>query len=378
MNSREFVQLFNENPIFQELEQEISAGKSRFGVQNCIGSAKSLLFAHLQEHIERSILVVCNNQEDAEYVYADLQLFTDHNYVFLWKDSFRRNFDMGVPESTKIQSKASVLDALSDLDQAKIVVSYPEALLEKIITQDTFQKTKLTFKIGEEVDLDFLIEVLNEYTFYREDFVYEPGQFSIRGGIIDLFSYASELPFRLELDGRTIESIREFDPISQLSTKKLVRATVVPNVQESMKDEGHTDIFNYLGKKPVVCTYDLPYVLAKMEKGWEKAMEKATSEHSPKQLYFDVEEIANQLHKKPVIEFSSQTFFRPSVKLQFNQVPQPPVNKNFNLLIDTLKSLDQKKYTTLVFSESAKQIERLESIFMIYRQATPYSRYTKA
>ena len=363
MNSREFVQLFNENPIFQELEQEISAGKSRFGVQNCIGSAKSLLFAHLQKHTERSVLVVCNNQEDAEYVYADLQLFTDHNYVFLWKDSFRRNFDMGVPESTKIQSKASVLDALSDLDQAKIVVSYPEALLEKIITQDTFQKTKLTFKIGEEVDLDFLIEVLNEYTFYREDFVYEPGQFSIRGGIIDLFSYASELPFRLELDGRTIESIREFDPISQLSTKKLVRATVVPNVQESMKDEGHTDIFNYLGKKPVVCTYDLPYVLAKMEKGWEKAMEKATSEHSPKQLYFDVEEIANQLHKKPVIEFSSQTFFRPSVKLQFNQVPQPPVNKNFNLLIDTLKSLDQKKYTTLVFSESAKQIERLESIF---------------
>ena len=363
MNSREFVQLFNENPIFQELEQEISAGKSRFGVQNCIGSAKSLLFAHLQKNTERSVLVVCNNQEDAEYVYADLQLFTDHNYVFLWKDSFRRNFDMGVPESTKIQSKASVLDALSDLDQAKIVVSYPEALLEKIITQDTFQKTKLTFKIGEEVDLDFLIEVLNEYTFYREDFVYEPGQFSIRGGIIDLFSYASELPFRLELDGRTIESIREFDPISQLSTKKLVRATVVPNVQESMKDEGHTDIFNYLGKKPVVCTYDLPYVLAKMEKGWEKAMEKATSEHSPKQLYFDVEEIANQLHKKPVIEFSSQTFFRPSVKLQFNQVPQPPVNKNFNLLIDTLKSLDQKKYTTLVFSESAKQIERLESIF---------------
>jgi transcription-repair coupling factor (superfamily II helicase) len=363
LNSREFVQLFNEYPIFQELEQEISAGKTRFGIQNAIGSAKSLLFAHLQKHTERSVLVVCNNQEDAEYVYTDLQLFTDHNYVFLWKDSFRRNFDMGVPESTKIQSKASVLDALADLDQPKIVVSYPEALVEKIIKKDTFEKAKLTFKIGEEVDLDFLIEVLNEYTFYREDFVYEPGQFSIRGGIIDLFSYASELPFRLELDGRTIESIREFDPISQLSTKKLVRATVVPNVQESMKEEGHTDIFTYLGKKPIVCTYDLPYTIAKIEKGWEKATEKSTAEHNPEQLYFDVEAIANQLNKKPVIEFSSQTFFRPSVKLQLNQVPQPPVNKNFNLLIDTFKSLEQKKYTTLVFSESAKQIERLESIF---------------
>lgn len=112
-----------------------------------------------------------------------------------------------------------------------------------------------------------------------------------------------------------------------------------------------------------MCTYDLPYAIAKMGKGWEKATEKATAEHSPEQHYFDAEEIANQLNKKPVIEFSSQTFFRPSVKLRFNQVPQPTVNKNFNLLIDTLKSLDQKKYTTLVFSESAKQIERLESIF---------------
>jgi transcription-repair coupling factor (superfamily II helicase) len=363
MNSREFVQIFNEYPILQELERELSAGKKRIGIQNSIGSFKSILFSHLQKHSERSVLILCNNEEQAEYVYTDLQVFTDHNYVFLWKDSFRRSFDLSVPSSTKIQSKASVLDALADLDQPKIVVSYPEAFVEKIVKQDVFQKSKITFKVGEEVDLDFLIELLNEYSFYREDFVYEPGQFSIRGGIIDLFSYASELPFRLELDGRTIESIREFDAISQLSTRKLVRATVVPNVQETGKEEGHTDIFEYLGKRPIVCGYDLPTLFAKLEKGWEKAIEKSTAEHNPKDLYFDEEEIVNQLNQKPIIEFSSQTFFRPSVKLRFNQVPQPPVNKNFNLLIDTLKTLEEKKYTTLIFSESAKQIERLESIF---------------
>lgn len=363
MNSREFVQIFNEYPILQELEREITAGKTRFGIQNSIGSFKSILFAHLQKHTERSVLILCNDQEQAEYVYSDLQVFTDHNYVFLWKDSFRRSFDLSIPISTKIQSKASVLDALSDLDKPKIVVTYPEAFVEKIVKQEVFQKSKITFKIGEEVDLDFLIEVLNEYAFYREDFVYEPGQFSIRGGILDLFSYASDLPFRLELDGRTIESIREFDPISQLSTRKLVRATIVPNVQESGRDQGHTDIFEYLGKRPIVCTYDLPYLFAKLEKGWKKAIEKSTAEHNPKDLYFDEEELANQLNKRPIIEFSSQTFFRPSVKLKFNQVPQPPVNKNFNLLIETLKTLEQKKYTTLIFSESAKQIERLESIF---------------
>jgi transcription-repair coupling factor (superfamily II helicase) len=363
MNSREFAQIFNEYPILQELGKELLNGKTRFGVQNSIGSFKSILFTHLQKYTDRSILILCTDQEHAEYVFSDLQVFTDHNYVFLWKDSFRRSFDMSVPESTKIQSKASVLDALADLDQAKIVVTYPEAFVEKIVQQATFEKSKIIFKVGEVVDLDFLIEVLNEYAFYREDFVYEPGQFSIRGGIIDLFSYASDLPFRLELDGRTIESIREFDPVSQLSTRKLVRATVVPNVQESGKNEGQTDIFEYLGKKTIVCAYDLPFLFAKIEKGREKALEKATAEHQPAVLYFDEKELVSQLEKKPIIEFSSQTFYRPSVKLQFNQVPQPPVNKNFNLLIDTLKSLEQKKYTTLIFSESAKQIERLESIF---------------
>ncbi|MGB1038049.1 MAG: hypothetical protein ACPGYY_05325, partial [Bacteroidia bacterium] len=349
MNSRDFVQIFNEYPILQDLEREINSGKTRFGIQSSIGSFKSVLFSHLQKNINRSILVLCNDQEEAEHIFADQQVFTDHNYVFLWKDSFRRSFDLSLPESTKIQSNASVLDALSDIDAPKIVITYPEAIVEKIIQQEVLEKSKLAFKVGDEVDLDFLIEVLNEYAFYREDFVYEPGQFSIRGGIIDLYSYANDLPFRLELDGRTIESIREFDPVSQLSTRKLIRATVVPNVQESAKNEGSTDLFEYLGKKPVVCTYDLPRVFEKLEKGWDKALEKATSENNPKDIYFYVEEIANQINKKQVIEFSSQTFFRPSVKLKFNQTPQPPVNKNFNLLIDTLKSLEEKKYKTLVF-----------------------------
>lgn len=362
MNTREFSQLFNEYPLLLELEQEILGGKTRIGVQQAIGSFKSILISHLKARLGRSVLVVCRDQEEAEYVYADLDVFSD-NQIYLWKDSFRKSFDMTVTESMKIQSNASVLDAISDSDDAKILVTYPEALLEKIIKQETFEKSKLTFKIGEEVDLDFLIEVLNEYAFYREDFVYEPGQFSIRGGIIDLYSYANELPVRLELDGRVIESIREFDPVSQLSTKKLVRTTVVPNVQESAKTEASTDIFSYLGNKPIICAMDLPYAYVKMEKGIDKAKEKSTAEHHPDDLYFDLEVLANILNKKTTIEFSSQTFYRPSVKLKFNQVPQPPINKNFNLLIDTFKSLDQKKYTTLVFSESAKQIERLESIF---------------
>jgi len=362
VNSREFAQHFNEYPPLKELEREIIAGKTRFGAPNAIGSFKSVLLSHLFTHTKRSVLVCCNDLEEAEYYYSDLLVFTDTEHIFLWKDSFRKTFDISAPESTKIQANASVLDHLSDLETPKIVITYPEALAERIIEQEDFEKSKLIFKVGEEVDLDFLIEVLNEYHFFREDFVYEPGQFSIRGGIIDLYSFASELPFRLELDGRTIESIREFDPVSQLSTKKLVRATIVPNVQESKSKTTGTDIYTYLGKKPICCFVDLPYTIAKIEKGLEKARNTA-AERKSEEIYFTEEEVLNQINSKQVLEFSSQTFFRPSVKLSFNQAPQPPINKNFNLLIDTLKTLDQKKYETLIFSESAKQIERLESIF---------------
>ena len=363
MNSREFVQLFNEYPAILELERELIAGKTRFGIQGAIGSFRSILFSHLYKHLNRSILICCKDFEQAEYTYADIEAFTDHNYVFLWRDSFRKSFDLSVPEATKIQSNASVLDSISDLDAPKIIVTYPEALLEKIIKQEDFEKSKLIFRIGEEVDLDFLIEVLNEYAFYREDFVYQPGQFSIRGGIIDLYSFASDLPFRLELDGRKIESIREFDPISQLSTKKLIRATIVPNVQESSKGNSSSDLFSYLGKKPIFCSYDLPSAFDRIQKGLIKAESNSTSELTIDKAYFTEEELANQINSKQVIEFSSQTFFRPSVKLNFKQAPQPTVNKNFDLLIDTLKTLKEKKYQTLIFSESAKQVERLESIF---------------
>lgn len=363
MNSQEFAHLFDKHPILNQLENEVLAGKTRIGIQNCIGSAKSITLAYLLKNSQRSQLIICDDIEQAENMYSDMEVFADHNMVFLWKDSFRKSFNLTNSDNNKIQSNANVLEAISDIEHPKIVVTYPEAISEKIINQDQLKKSKLIFKVGEEIDLDFLIELLNEYHFYREDFVYEAGQFSIRGGIIDLFSYASDLPIRLELFGRTIESIREFDPISQLSTKKLIRGTVVPNVSESVQMQDGTDILNYLGKNPIVCSNDLPKAISKIEKGLEKIINQSTDEHDPTKIFFELPEIINQISSVTVIEFSSQYHFRPSIKLKFEQAPQAPINKNFNLLIDTFKSLEEQNYKPLIFSESPKQIERLESIF---------------
>ena len=363
MNSQEFAHLFDKHPVLNQLENEVIAGKTRIGIQNCIGSAKSITIAHVLKNLQRSQLIICDDLEQAENMYSDMKVFANHNLVFLWKDSFRKSFSLTHSDNNKIQSNANVLEAISDIEHPKIVVTYPEAITEKIINQDELKKSKLTFRVGEEVDLDFLIELLNEYHFYREDFVYEPGQFSIRGGIIDLFSYANDLPIRLELFGRTIESIREFDPVSQLSTKTLVRGTVVPNVSESVQTQEGTHILNYLGKKTIVFSTDLPKALAKIEKGLEKVHSQETEEHNPTNIFFKLSEIIHQIGANSVIEFGSQYHYRPSIKLKFDQAPQVPINKNFNLLIDTFKSLEEQGYKPLIFSESPKQIERLESIF---------------
>ena len=363
MNSQEFAHLFDKHPVLNQLENEVIAGRTRIGIQNCIGSAKSITLAYLLKNLQRSQLIICDDLEQADNMYSDIEVFANHNLVFLWKDSFRKSFNLTHSDNNKIQSNANVLEAISDIKHPKIIVTYPEAITEKIINQDQLKKSKLTFRVGEEVDLDFLIELLNEYHFYREDFVYEPGQFSIRGGIIDLFSYANDLPIRLELFGRTIESIREFDPVSQLSTKTLARGTVVPNVSESVQTQEGTHILNYLGKKTIVFSTDLPKALAKIEKGLEKVHSQETEEHKPTNIFFKLSEIIHQIGANSVIEFGSQYHYRPSIKLKFDQAPQVPINKNFNLLIETFKSLEEQGYKPLIFSESPKQIERLESIF---------------
>ena len=156
-----------------------------------VGSFKASLAAQLFLKMQHSFLVCCNDLEEATYFYADLQNFIETNDVYLWVDSFRKNFEIQKSDTAKIQSKTAVLDALSAKKRPAIVVSYPAALIEKIIEQNELSNTKLKFKVGETVDLDFLIELFETYNFERQDFVYEAGHYAIRGGIIDFFSFSA-------------------------------------------------------------------------------------------------------------------------------------------------------------------------------------------
>ncbi len=334
------------------------SGKTRAGVAGAVGSFKSLIAAHLQKKLNTDGVIVAADLEEAEHLYADLAVFGLENNIFLWKDSFRRTFDRTRPDNARIQSRASVLDAITDREDKVILVTYPEALAETVIKEQDFDDNKLIYKVGEELDLDLLFELMEDFHFEREDFVYEAGQFAIRGGIVDLYSFASELPVRMVLDGRTIESIKEFDPISQLSTRRLHRCSVVPNVQKKAAASESSSLFGYLDKQPLLLCWDLPYAMNKLAKGLRK-IEDIDDDFS----FLSYEQIKSAIISAKVVEFSQQYFFKPALRVKCDQSPQPPVNKNFNLLIEQWAQHEKDGYKVPVFSESRKQIERLESIF---------------
>ena len=336
------------------MERELIAQKKKFRIKGAIGGFRSVLAALMFNRQERDMLLVCTDQEEAEHIQADLLAFLDAQQVFLWKDSNRRPFQQETFDLNKQQSRTAVLDQLSDRTKSVILVSYPEALAEKVVDQHALNEQKLVIKRGEELDLDYVFDQMHDFEFEREDFVYEPGQFAVRGGIVDVFSFASEWPIRIELDGRRIESIREFDPVSQLSARKLDRCTLVPNlkVEENHLQEG--SVLDYMSKATVIMSWDLPLLLDQLEKAFGKY--DITN-------CFDAAELKDLLQGKNVIEYSAQTAFRSSVELDFSQQPQPSVNKHFDLLIQQWTDFRERGFVVPVFSESHKQIERLESIF---------------
>jgi transcription-repair coupling factor (superfamily II helicase) len=223
--------------------------------------------------------------------------------------------------------------------------------------------------IGDKFDVDFIIEFLNEYHFERVDFVYEPGQYSIRGGIIDVFSFSFDFPYRIELDGNAIESIRAFDPISQLSVRDLQFASIVPNVTKDEIISERTTIWDYIADDSLIFTEDLQLSLDIIHHGIDKAHhffdDKDISEGltSPAVLFDPPNFIQTKISRFRVIENGPRNVFKAGEVVDFKITPQPSFDKSFDLLISHLRQNDQSKITNLVFSETGKQIERLQSIF---------------
>ncbi len=318
-------------------------------------------------------MVLCTDKEEAAYLADDIEQWAGGARMSLFPDSFRRPRNFEEADPFQVQQR---VDALNAFNQPKghILVTYPEALFEKTVSPATIAASRIDLTVGERLDLDSLLHKLNEMGFQRTDFVYEPGQFSLRGGILDLFSFTSDRPYRIELDDENVESIRSFDTNTQLSVQNLSRLAIIPNFQTGFESGIKTNFLELLNEQAVIWIKDLHACVASLNTCFEEA-----ERWAERIVHYEEERMIPMIrHREYIsgaqfldaIEKHRMVFFHTkpqlSEKTAFMEVrsePQPSFNKNFNLLIEHIHQLNEKQYSCFICTASSAQVERFHNIF---------------
>ena len=357
---------------FVQLSHALDQGNGQvIHLNGLIGSAAALLAAITYDQKNRCTVVVCASIEDAKYFATDLENLLPGKTINYLPASYKRSFQPESIQNQLVLERAEVLNRLNQTHaKAEWVITTAEALLEFVMGEKDLNQNTFELKVGDTFDLEFFIEFLTEHHFERSDFVYEAGHFSIRGGIIDVFSFSNDKPYRIELNGDIIEGIRIFEPYDQLSVKKVDRFYIIPNVQKELHDK--ETIYNYLPKDALFWFQDYSLGIDQLQRGLEKV-----SHFDPKlvqtkedftyngiaQTWQSINDFKKSCEQFTRIEFGSRKTLNADTEIKFNMSPQPVFHKNFKLLIENLRENTAKGYSHFIFSESSRQIERLYTIF---------------
>lgn len=374
MNIRDILELYKTDERVEALAKALNAGKdTRIQLRGLVGSGDAAVAVALYFLQHPNMIFVLPDREEAAYFQADLENLTGKD-VLLFPSSYRKAFEFTQPDSSNVLARAEVLNELNHSSEfGRLIVTYPEALAEKVIDRDSLAKNTLEIALSNKLSIDFINEFLIEYDFERVDFVYEPGQFSIRGGIVDIYSFSHDLPYRVEFFGDFIESIRTFEIESQLSVEQVKTITIVPNVQSKFLTEHNISLLEYVDAGSQVWIKDVQLTLDVIKSGYKKATElwKALSSDEkqknpewidPKFGFTDEKLIGDQLHDFPVVEFGKQFFYQDAQAINFDMRPQPSFNKDFSLLIHNFKNNEAEHIQNYILTDSARQVERLYAI----------------
>ncbi|NNL08244.1 MAG: DEAD/DEAH box helicase, partial [Croceitalea sp.] len=341
------------------------------------GSALSFVISDLFKSADQPFLVLLNDKEEAAYYLNDLEQLIGEKEVLFYPGSYRRPYQIEETDNANVLLRAEVLNRINSRKKPAIIVTYPDALFEKVVTRKELDKNTLKIKLEDTLSLDFLNEVLFEYQFKRVDFVTEPGEFSVRGGIVDVFSFSHDEPYRIEFFGDEVESIRTFDVETQLSTEKVKKITIIPNVENKFLQESRESFLKYISPKTVVLTKTLDLVFDRIDDFFAKAGEsfmKLSEEikHAkPEELFVSSTLLKKQLPEFDLIEIgkpslilnSSNDALVDDLKIEFNTKPQPSFNKKFDLLIENLNENQELGYTNYIFCSTESQAQRFHDIF---------------
>lgn len=372
MNKSTIVQNFSRSVPQQKLRETLalsSNNSTRIHLKGLVGSSLSFAVADSFNEGEAPYLLIFNDKEEAAYYLNDLEQLVGDKNVLFYPGSYRRPYQMEETDNANVLLRAEVLNRVNSRKKPAIIVTYPDALFEKVVTRKELEKSTLKISVNDQLSTEFVNEVLFEYKFRRVDFVTEPGEFSVRGGIIDVFSFSNDEPYRIEFFGDEVESIRSFDVETQLSTEKVKKISVMPNVENKRLNETRESFLKYISANTLIFIQDLDLLSSQMDKLFSKAEEafidlsEEIKHNKPEELFCNAEMIKRQLPEFSLVEMSSRAYLNPSVVIEFNTKPQPSFNKQFDLLIDNLIENQNGGYTNYIFCVSEQQAKRFHDIF---------------
>ncbi|MFW5820448.1 MAG: CarD family transcriptional regulator, partial [Bacteroidota bacterium] len=329
------------------------------------GSAKVVYIHQLMSELKGSHLIILNDKEEAAYFYNDLTTLDGIDRTMFFPSSYTRSIQYKKTDEDNIITRTKVLKRLGERRAANFVVTYPEALMERVLSRSELESNSFVIKTGEKISRDFLSDLLLEYNFELVDFVYEPGQYAIRGSIMDIFSFSSTLPFRVDFFGDEVESIRNFDIESQLSVEKLKKMSLVPNIQwEKERGKNRVSFFEYLPRNTKIWADNFELAFSRIDEIYEK-----TEIEDPEKALVKAEVIVNSGTLKndiaPLVktEFGGSFQSNAENEIEFNTGPQPVFNRNFELLAEEIIKKKEENYEVYILSDNEGQINRLKDIF---------------
>lgn len=373
MKLSDFIEIYQNDPYVRTLAQYCKKQGGTIQIKGLVGSLDAILATTVTKINHTSQLVIAEDKEQAYYIYTDFLHLKSGAEVLMFPSSYKKPYQYEAIENANILQRAEVLSKLAgDMSTPHIIVTYPEALGEKVINKKSLASNTFSAKVGERVDVDFIAELLANYNFEKSDFVYEPGQYAIRGGILDIFSYANEYPYRLELFGDEIESIRTFDPDTQLSLEHKKFISIIPNVQTKLLQETRESFFNFLPEHSTIWIENKGLAIEAIDKNFKKASAEfdkilemnngSAIVYQPDYLFETVAgfETALQGFAKILLSASGD---KADEVLELKSSPQPSFNKDFNLIANDLRDNQLKGYRNFILAESASQHDKLVTIF---------------
>ena len=392
MSKTRISQTYLQTLQVQNLQNAMSQTGTKTHLKGLVGSSFSFVISTVFKAAEKPFLLVFNDKEEAAHYLNDLEQLCNGKDVLFYPGSYRRPYEIEETDNANVLLRAEVLNRINSQKKPAIIVTYPDALFEQVVTRKELERHTLKVGLKDKVSIDFVNEVLFEYQFKRVDFVTEPGEFSLRGGIVDVFSFSHDEPYRIEFFGDEVDSIRTFDVETQLSIEQIKRISIIPNVANKLLEENRQSFLKYIAQKTVVCIKNADLLFSRIDDFYDKAEDAFKSlstdiKHAePNELFCNATVLKKQLLDFSVVEFGTATVFNRNViasetsqsvlldeittpqasrndEIIFNTTPQPAFNKQFNLLIEDLNTNYENGYTNYIACVSEQQAKRFHDIF---------------